>query len=114
MNKWTFFHFYQHLYKPKTYGIKKDLEMFFDSIKLLKLHDESQLDEPISKQEIHDGILELPQLKAPGSDGYTSTFYKKFVTIKYFGIMVLWMELLLRQLSHSFLKGERPVSMLQQ
>jgi hypothetical protein len=40
----------------------------------IQQHDLSQLDEPITEEEIRAAIFEAPPEKAPGPDGYTSMF----------------------------------------
>ncbi|WVZ66580.1 LOW QUALITY PROTEIN: hypothetical protein U9M48_015779 [Paspalum notatum var. saurae] len=40
-------------------------------------HDLQHLDEPLTEQEVHRAILDTPQEKALGSDGFIGMFYKK-------------------------------------
>ena len=42
----------------------------------IQQHNLDHLDNPISEAEVSKAILEAPNEKAPGPDGYTGLFYK--------------------------------------
>ncbi|WVZ92280.1 hypothetical protein U9M48_038358 [Paspalum notatum var. saurae] len=43
----------------------------------LQAHDLQHLDDPLTEQEVHRALLDTPQEKAPGPDGFIGMFYKK-------------------------------------
>lgn len=77
-------------YYSKLYNIKhdhttyqpshEDINNFLQQIKLPKLTDSqlTSLNEPFSDREILDTISSLPTGKAPGPDGLTGEYYKRF------------------------------------
>lgn len=48
---------------------------YWESLQLLAV-DLSELDQPLTEEEIKRGISQIPQDRAPGPDGYTGLFYK--------------------------------------
>lgn len=76
----TFREFYQRLYSSQINPSDSDIEKFLNTIDLPKLTDEQtqHLEAPLSIEELHQGLQQMPDGKAPGPDGYPAEFYKEF------------------------------------
>lgn len=66
-------------------GTQHNQEMQFDYSQVYQSQPQMQqlhhLAQPITVQEVQETIAKMPANKAPGPDGYTGEFYKKFATI---------------------------------
>lgn len=73
--------FYSELYTSQGPVDKGKIESFFSSINMPSLTEAQRdsLEGDISIEEIQQAIMSLSSGKAPGNDGFTSDFYKKFM-----------------------------------
>lgn len=76
----TFFSFYEKLYKSENEPNPTKMQSFFKAINLPQLPPDMAnfLDSPLSLQDLHKALVQMPNNKAPGPDGYPPEFYKHF------------------------------------
>lgn len=96
--KASFLKFYSGLYKGKNMDLDK-LQNYFHKYNIKKLKDEEKnlREEPITTEEIEAAIDWTKTEKAPGPDGFTAKFYKKFKDE-----ITYWLQ----EVSNDILKGE--------
>uniref|UniRef100_A0A670KCX7 Reverse transcriptase domain-containing protein n=1 Tax=Podarcis muralis TaxID=64176 RepID=A0A670KCX7_PODMU len=72
--------FYEQLYRYKERNSKKKIERYLKekTVKKMSPEQKKQLNAPIDRLEIEEAIKELKRGKAPGPDGFTSSYYKEF------------------------------------
>jgi hypothetical protein len=76
--------FYEELYSEKHDIPEKEIKQaekhFLEELEITEVTDEdnSMLDTPINRAEISKALSDLPNNKAPGSDGISANFYKFF------------------------------------
>ena len=72
--------FYKSLYSSEFENTADKCETFLSSLNLPKLSeaDRARLDQPLSRNEILKALMSLQSGKAPGLDGFTPEFYKKY------------------------------------
>ena len=85
--------------QKKTVLSDQDKEDFLNNLKF-KLNKKEMLNRPVNYKEVISAITEIQINKAPGADGLTSVFYKKFKDFL--------ATPLLKMLSHSFNIGSLP------
>uniref|UniRef100_A0A9J8AIQ2 Reverse transcriptase domain-containing protein n=1 Tax=Cyprinus carpio carpio TaxID=630221 RepID=A0A9J8AIQ2_CYPCA len=100
-----FMEFFADLYKSKTSVSSEVISDFLRSLSLPKLSEADQeiLNADITIQELMDAINAFPNGKAPGPDGFSFEFYKKYAD--------KIVPLMLRMFNHSFIKQEFPSSL---
>ena len=76
----TFRLFYEDLYTAPTDSKDKDIKSFFHKLSIPQLPPDlaNQLDSPLTSQDLHKALKQMPNNKAPGPDGYPPEFYKHF------------------------------------
>uniref|UniRef100_A0A670HWB0 Reverse transcriptase domain-containing protein n=1 Tax=Podarcis muralis TaxID=64176 RepID=A0A670HWB0_PODMU len=74
-----FVDFYKQLYRNKERNNKKKIERYLKEkmVKKIPTDQKEQLNAPICKEEVEEVIKELKRGKAPGPDGFTSSYYKE-------------------------------------
>ena len=99
--------FYSKLYTTETAANSVTIQEFFDSLEIPSICQEDRclLEEPITLEEVTSAVRSLQSSKAPGPDGYTTEFYKTFVTEV--------APLLLRVFNESFETGSLPTTFYQ-
>lgn len=97
--------FYQDLYTSQAAIDQVKLDAFFATIDLPSLSEQQMksMEGDISIEEIHSAIRSLKLGKAPGDDGFTPDFYKKFSDIISPRLLEVYQD--------SLLKGSLPTSM---
>ena len=91
-----------NLYTADSPPNEEPMEAYFKRVTLPRLSDlqKSDLDRPITSEEIMAVIKGLPSGKAPGPDGFTAEFFKCYVSEL--------TPLLLSMYNEAFVKGELP------
>lgn len=77
----TFKNFYSTLYSSESKNDQKLIDNFFENLQIptISLDNKKILDQPITKEEIKQAILNMQNSKCPGPDGYSAEFYKAFI-----------------------------------
>lgn len=103
--KICFMEFFVDLYESKTSVSSEVISDFLRLLSLPKLSEADQeiLNAGITIQELMDAINAFPNGKAPGPDGFSFEFYKKYAD--------KILPLMLRMFNHSFIKQEFPSSL---
>uniref|UniRef100_A0A670ICM2 Reverse transcriptase domain-containing protein n=1 Tax=Podarcis muralis TaxID=64176 RepID=A0A670ICM2_PODMU len=75
----AFVDYYKQLYRNKERNNKKKIERYLKDKMMRKIptEEKKQLNAPIGKEEVEEAIKELKRGKAPGPDGFTSSYYKE-------------------------------------
>ena len=70
--------FYQNLYRARS--VESSNDDLFEKVKMPQLNtlDKNICDQNLTLQEVASALKELPNDKSPGSDGFTTNFYKLF------------------------------------
>ena len=70
--------YYKNLYSQPDINNKNQILSLLDSLSLLRVSEDqnSNLTKEISAEEVYSAISKMKTNKAPGTDGYTSEFYK--------------------------------------
>ena len=97
--------FYVNLHTAEIQRSEEDMERFFQGLDLPRLSEsqKTDLDRPITSEEIIRVIKGLPTGKAPGPDGFTAEFFKCYVTEL--------TPLLFTMYNGAFVKGELPATL---
>lgn len=74
----AFIEYYSNLFQRQKHGSDAQFEKYLVVMPHLEEEITEKLEEPISVAEIEKAIEELATKKAPGPDGLTAAFYKKF------------------------------------
>uniref|UniRef100_A0A670J9A9 Reverse transcriptase domain-containing protein n=1 Tax=Podarcis muralis TaxID=64176 RepID=A0A670J9A9_PODMU len=74
-----FVDFYRQLYRNKERNNRKKIERYLleKTVRKIPTDQKEQLNAPIQREEVEEGIRELKRGKAPGPDGFTSSYYKE-------------------------------------
>lgn len=102
-----FKNYYSHLYTSEAHGGISELDSFFQNLPIPSLDatSASDLEQPITLDEISSAIRAMQSGKCPGPDGFPVEFYKKFS-----GLLT---PLLLEMLNESFTSSCLPPSLRQ-
>uniref|UniRef100_A0A670HSH1 Reverse transcriptase domain-containing protein n=1 Tax=Podarcis muralis TaxID=64176 RepID=A0A670HSH1_PODMU len=78
-----FVDFYEQLYRNKDRNNNRKIERYLKGKMVRKISTEQRerLNAPISREEVEEVIRELKRGKAPGPDGFTSSYYKEMKDI---------------------------------
>uniref|UniRef100_A0A3Q2ZER1 Reverse transcriptase domain-containing protein n=1 Tax=Kryptolebias marmoratus TaxID=37003 RepID=A0A3Q2ZER1_KRYMA len=97
--------FYKTLYTPQICPTDEDINLFLERIILPKLNSSqsSELDSPLTLDELREAIKNMPNNKSPGPDGFPAEFYKEF--------WIILEPVFYRMLCESKEKGRLPTHM---
>ncbi len=101
----NFAEFYAEVYTSIGKSDQKNIDSFIEGLHLPKLSEKAlkALDAEINIEEVENAIKEFPNNKAPGPDGFSIEFYKRFSKVI--------LPLLVRMYRHSQEAGRFPASM---
>lgn len=94
--------FYSSLYTSEVVHNPSRLACFFQSIDLLQISESfmEQLEGPLSSEETRSALYSMQNAKAPGPDGFTVEFFKRFED--------KLLPILLTVFEESFVRGQLP------